>query len=326
MSYRRKVLTLAPDERRPIEDRVRLLLKAAGVKEPPTPTENIIACAKMIESGEIDLDDFRESLLERGLRRLIEHVDIGQLWNKVRGFFRYDDRIFYVDPTQHRHKQIQTTYHEAYHAIDPMHKEMSDLIHLDTDETLAAWAKRKMEREANLGASLIRFQMGRLQRESRDLPMSMESICYLSERFDASIHGTLRHYVECGDRTCIMLVFKLKPKSTVAGEPYYTLRYYLPSPEYEARFEMIWSESVCPDDMLFTVVNSAQPNMPSYDEVTLTDSAGNPVSCIVQGFHNHYDILVFIYPKPKKTPDTRVIFGVAPASDSSKEIKGIVYS
>ncbi len=308
MSYRRKVLTLAPDERRPIEDRVRLLLKAAGVKEPPTPTENIIACAKMVESGEIDLDDFRESLLERGLRRLIERVDIRQLWNKVRGFFRYDDRIFYVDPTQHRHKQIQTTYHEAYHAIDPMHKEMSDLIHLDTDETLAAWAKRKMEREANLGASLIRFQVDQLQRESRDLSTSMESICYLAERFDASIHGTLRHYVECGDSACIMLVFNLEPKSTVSGEPYYTLRYCLPSLEYERRFNIMWPERVCPDDRLFTVVNNAQPDMPSCEEFTLTDSTGNVVPCIVQGFHNYYDILIFIYPKPSKRPRSQVVF------------------
>lgn len=307
MSYRRKALILTRDERRPIEDRVRSLLKAAGVKEPPTPTENVIACAKMVESGEIDLDDFRESLLERGLKRLIERVDIGQLWNRVRGFFRYDDRIFYVDPTQHRHKQIQTTYHEAYHAIDPIHKEMSDLIHLDTDETLAAWAKRKMEREANLGASLIRFQVDCLQKESRDLPISIESIYYLADRFDASVHGTLRYYVECGDNACLMLVFNVEPKSTAAGEPYYTVRYYLPSLEYEKRFNTTWPEYVYPDQKCFTVVNTAQPNIPSYDEFNLTDSAGNIVPCIAQGFHNHYDILVFIYPKPKKRSKARVI-------------------
>jgi hypothetical protein len=287
---------------------VRLLLKAAAVREPPTPRENIIACAKMVESGEIDLESFRDSLLERGLRRLIERIDVAQLWKKVRGLFRYDDRIFYVDPTQHRHKQIQTTYHEAYHAIDPIHKEMSDLIHLDTDETLALWAKRKMEREANLGASLIRFQVDRLQRESRDLPTSMESICYLAGRFDASIHGTLRHYVECGDNACVMLVFNLEPKSTISGEPYYTLRYYLPSSDYESRFNVPWPHWISPGHWLFTVVNNVQPDMPSYEEFTITDLAGNVVPCIAQGFHNHYDILVFIYPKPKKTPKTQVIF------------------
>jgi len=199
VSYRRRVITLSEDERRPIEERVRLLLKAAEVKKPPTPREDIIACAKMVEAGEMALDDFRGSLLKAGLGRLITRFNLSELWNKVRGLFRYDDRVFYVDPRQHRHKQIQTTYHEAYHAIDPAHKKLSHLIHVDTEETLALWAKRKMEREANLGASLIRFQVDRLQRESRDLPTSMESICYLAERFDASIHGTLRHYVECGD-------------------------------------------------------------------------------------------------------------------------------
>lgn len=312
MSYRRRVRTFSQDERRPIEDRVRSLLKAAAVKEPPTPREDIIVCAKMVASGEIDLDDFRESFLQRGLRRLIERVDLVQLWKKVRGLFRYDDRVFYVDPTQHRHKQIQATYHEAYHAIDPAHKEMSEIIHLDTEETLVPWAKVKMEREANLGASLIRFQVDRLQKESRELSTSMESICYLSERFDASIHGTLRHYVECGDSTCVMLVFNLEPKSTVAGEPYYTLRYYLPSSEYEKCFNSMWPDCIYPDQKPFIVINNAQPDNPSYDEFTLTDLAGNVVPCIAQGFHNHYDILVFIYPESKKKPKSRVVFDKKP--------------
>jgi hypothetical protein len=299
---------------------VRLLLKAAEVQGPPTPRENIIACAKMVEAGEIDLDDFRESLLKRGLRRLVERFDMTELWKKVRGLLRYDNRVFYVDPTQHRHQRIHCTYHEVYHAIDPVHKETSDLIHLDTNETLAPWAKRKMEMEANLGSSLIRFQVDQLKQESRDFATSMETICHFAERFDASIHATLRRYVEDYDDSCIMLVFNETAEITSAGEPYYTLRYYLPSPKYEERFDHMWPEYVYPDERLFTVVNNAQPDKPSCEELALTDSSGNAVPCTAQGFHNHYDILVLIYPKPKKKPGTQVVFKTANNRNASHQL------
>lgn len=308
MSNQRRSRSLSKDERQPIEERVRSLLKAAGVKGPPTPRDDIIACAKMVEAGEIDLDSFRESLLQRGLRRLLERVDAFALWKKVRGLFQYDDRVFYVDPTQHRHQQTHCTYHEVYHAIDPAHKENSDLIHLDTDHTLAPWAKKKMEMEANLGASLIRFQMDRLTRESRDLHPSMDSICYLAGRFDASIHATLRRYVEDQDDSCIMAVFNPEPGVTTAGEPYYLLRYYLCSPGYDGRFSIMWHDTLCPGGWLFNIVNNAQPNKPSYDEPSLVDYSGNAVPHIVHGFHNRYDILVFIHPKPKKTSKRQAIF------------------
>jgi len=108
-----------------------------------------------------------------------------------------------------------------------------------------------------------------------------------------------------------MLVFNIEPKSTVAGEPYYTLRYYLPSFEYERCFNIVWPECVYPDHSLFTIVNNVQPDMPSYEEFTITDSTGNIVPCIAQGFHNHYDILVFIYPKAKKKPGTQIVFRTA---------------
>ena len=254
------------------------------------------------------LDEFRESMLQRGLRWLIEHGDVTALWKKVRGFFRYDDRVFYVDPTQHRHQQTHLTYHEAYHAIDPVHKENSYLIHVDTDETLAPWVKSKMEMEANLGASLIRFQGDRFRREGRDLPTSMETICYLADRFDASIHATLRRYVEDDHDTCIMLVFNAQPKITSLGEPFYTLRYYLPSVAFERQFNILWPDALHPDHWMFHIVNGAKPRKPSFEERDLRDSYGSVIPVVAQGFHNTYEILTFVYRRPKRTPKTRVIF------------------
>jgi hypothetical protein len=308
--YRRKVQTLIPEERRPIEERVKLLLKAAGVKGPPTPTQSIVDCAQMVHVGEIDLEDFRESLVQRGLRRLLNLADVSQLWRKVKGFFRYDDRVFYVDPTLHPHQKNHHTFHEAYHAIDPAHEIVSEVIHLDTAQTLSPWAKRKMEREANLGASLIRFQVDQLQKEACDLPNSWETVCYLAGKFESSIHGALRHYVEYHVDACVMLVFNPIADVTISGEPYYTLRYYLPSPRFESRFESSWPERLYPDDKLFSIVNSARPNQPSCDEIVLADLSGNRVVCVAQGFHNHYDILILVFPKPSTQPRKRLLFNI----------------
>ena len=310
MSYRQKVQTLVPEERRPIEERVKLLLKAAGVKGPPTPIQSIVDCAQMVHVGDIDLEDFRESLMHRGLRRLLKLADVSQLWRKVKGFFRYDDRVFYVDPTLHTHQKVHHTFHEAYHAIDPAHEIASEVIHLDTVETLSPWAKRKMEREANLGASLIRFQVDQLQKEACDLPNTLETVCYFAGKFESSIHGALRHYVEYHKDACVMLVFDRTADVTGNGEPYYILRYYLPSSQFESRFESAWSERLYPDDKLFSIVNNALPNQPSADEIVLTDLSGNRVVCIAQGFHNRYDILILVFPKPTTQPRRRVVFKI----------------
>jgi hypothetical protein len=310
VTFRQSLQRLSRDEQRLIEERVRSLLKSAAVEEPPTPREAIIRCAKMVEGGEIDLDDFRESIIERGLRKLVEGLDFETVWRKVRGLFRYDDRVFYVDPNQHPHQQVHATFHEAYHAIDPAHKELSEIIHLDNDQTLAPWVKRKMEMEANLGASLIRFQLNRLQREARDFPVNMETIVYLAQRFDASIHSTLRRYVEDIDELCMMLVFDPEPRMTTSGEPYYILRYHLASTNFEERFNTNWPCFILPDHWIFKAINDALPNKPSLYEWFLTDFHDNDFACIAQCFHNRYHVLALIYPKRKTRSKASLLFRI----------------
>src|SRR4051794_25544550 len=98
----------APD----ISDVVQKLLRAAGVGETlPTPKEEIIRSARLVESGELDLAAYEETLTEkaRGFFR--------KAMGKVLGFVDRRTEMFYVDPEIRGPRRKFITFHEVTHKI-----------------------------------------------------------------------------------------------------------------------------------------------------------------------------------------------------------------
>src|SRR5216684_9016448 len=90
-----------------VTDEVRKLLRAAGVRgQIPTPKSQILACARLVEIGELDLSLYEESITERTVNLFYKAM------NKVRGFFDRKTKQLYVDPTLYDSKKTFVTYHE----------------------------------------------------------------------------------------------------------------------------------------------------------------------------------------------------------------------
>ena len=103
-----------PSSATAVTEEVRRLLRDADVLgQIPTPKSQILACARLVETGELDLALYEESIPEKAIGLFYGAM------NKVRGFFDRRSQQLYVDPTLYDPKKIFVTYHEVIHKITP---------------------------------------------------------------------------------------------------------------------------------------------------------------------------------------------------------------
>src|SRR3546814_10163766 len=73
--------------------------------------------------------------------------------------------------------------------------------------TLDTFIKAQFEREANVFASEVLFQMDIFAEEAGDLTFGMAAPLQLAKRYGASVYATARRYVMASDRVCAVLIF-----------------------------------------------------------------------------------------------------------------------
>ncbi len=191
-----------PSSAMDITAEVRKLFKAAGVGDRvPTPKADILACAQLIETGELDLEGLQTNSVRpspgkcsrQGLRKttLLLHS-------------RAQGRLCRHLPSPQGRKNF-VTYHEITHRVSPWQR---SIFATDDQFTLDPRCEDAFEAEANFGAAEILFQGDRFETEARDFPIGLQTISFFAERYDASYHATFRRLVERSDRPCLLLVLK----------------------------------------------------------------------------------------------------------------------
>ena len=165
-------------------------LKASGaLGVHPTPLEAVRAHAGL------------EVVESPGLRREV----LGAVW--------LEERTLFVAGGQSAPRRRFTEAHELTHALCPWHEAV---LRLDTAAELFGPARHALEAEANAGAAMLIFQGAPFAAEAAALPTSLASVRALAERYGASLHATLRHYVHSHPRPVAMLTvgrFPLKDGS-----------------------------------------------------------------------------------------------------------------
>ena len=78
-------------------DRIaRRLLRAAGVGDQlPTPQDDVIECAELVVSGQVDLDDFKDTFLRKASRAFFSG------WEKIKGILDVRERAIYIKDDIH---------------------------------------------------------------------------------------------------------------------------------------------------------------------------------------------------------------------------------
>jgi hypothetical protein len=190
-----------------IEQQTRLLLRRAGARGVfPTPVDEIVAAAGLTIPEE---SMFSNSIIEQApeyLRRKIR-----KLTGPVKAILDRKVREVHIDPSINNQGHAAfLKLHETTHQILPWQQ---DLAYADEAATLSPAARALQEREANLGASNLLFQLEAFDDVSRQYETAMASVLDLAQLVGASGHATFRRYVRGHDGIAAGVVMDLSPCS-----------------------------------------------------------------------------------------------------------------
>jgi len=294
--------TLLQQSSEEIKKRVGYLLLAAEVKDKlPTPKEDIVACAKLVEIGEAELSKYEEGWLKKGGNFLKSAL------SKIKGLLDFRETIIYANPNIHHSQKTFVTYHEVTHRILPWHEGLYN-PHIDTDYSIDPRVATGLEIEANLGASLIQFQIDRFAKELKDLPLGLGSAIDLAERYETSLHSTFRKYVEDNNRPCALLVLEVLVNGTSDKQKILQLWYPLQSHKFTREFGMLdWEKLYYPGHPIYDTILSDSLEWVKTGEIFLKDLSGFKKKCRIEAFYNTFNHFVLIYPVPRLPSRKKII-------------------
>ena len=266
----------------------RLLKQTDAIGVFPTPVSDIMAAGRIKLAPENVLDERFLRLMRYkagpALRRAIA---------KVVGILDLRDRLVYIDRSLLVVKQTFVKLHETGHAVLPWQRELYTIIE-DSKHELSPDTAELFDREANVFATEMLFQLDGFVLEASDYPFGIKTPISLSRKYGASVYASVRQYVAKNLRDCIVLILN-QPEP--AGELGYrvSIRRSIASPSFQEKFGCLdWPEYFTPEDEVGTVVPVDGRRMSRQREITLIDRNGDRHECLAEAFTSTYQVFVLI--------------------------------
>ncbi len=268
----------------------------------PTPVDRIVEYCDLQLQKNVDISKIHPSYRDKANEFLRSAV------SKIRGIFDTKKRVIYLDLSVGMQKQNFVKLHETAHGILPWQRKLHEIIG-DNDQSLNPDYNDEFESEANYFASATLFQHNRFTDEIGKLNLSIDSGIHIAKVFGASIHATLRRYVECSKNHCALLVLENLKKG---DDPHCFLRNFFCSDSFVEKF----GECVPPqrlDKNWEFVLDYTYGRKYKKDGQVTFDTANGPVTFTYQFFNNSYNAFVFIHPvgEIKKSRTTFIIKDLA---------------
>lgn len=278
-----------------IAERSLQLSGAAGVY--PTPLHEVGAVAAQINEI-VDISDVPADLAAHKPRRLA----------RLLGLIGFKSRTVFLDRSMSSARQHWATGHEVGHGILPWHEAVAQF---DDDARLFRDTREELEREANLAAAYLIFQGNRFVERATDYRLSITTPLALAEDVGASLHATIRYYVESHPEPVALLIAGIYPR--VEGLPIWCS---VQSAAFLERFGPI-SASITnglplSGDKLPTGLQDAIRTSRALgageqsSQVMLCDRNGEWVKMLAEAFSNGHNQFVMFTPKRLARLGTRV--------------------
>lgn len=290
--------SLTPEQLKVIRKHADRILREAGAHGRfPTPVDELIEAAKLSVEQEVSLDG---SFLRRMYHRVTDPIK--HAVDKILGLFDSRQRTIYLDHTAHPSKKVFLKLHETGHGYLPHQRKMFAFIE-ESNATIDADVRDEFDREANVFASEVLFQLSRFTEDAADCEFGIATPVELSKRFGASCYAAIRRYVATNRRACAVLVLN-KPAYEVGNGWSATLRRAFQSADFTIQFgQATWPDSYRPEDVLTSVIATHQ-GFSSPQVVLLRDLNNDTRRCVVESFNSSYQVFVFLYPESelKRSP------------------------
>jgi transcriptional regulator with XRE-family HTH domain len=273
--------------RRRIESIAERALHEAGVdNQTRTPLAAVaeIAGAKAV----LDLDN----------KNLPEEIRVNKppLWKRVLGAVLFRERIVYVDREQHTGRARFTEAHEIAHMLLPWHEETFGL--LDDERRLFYGTQEEMEAEANWAAAHLIFQGRRYHERALSNEISIRTPIALANDYDASMHASIRYYVEHHPEAVAVLVAGRYTQFNGALPIWSSLE----SPSFLEEFgrlsELVPAGGLPVGENAPVLGQLASASMQSVDppseKIDLPNLSGDLKRFVAEAFFNQYSVFVMV--------------------------------
>lgn len=271
------------------------------VSEPPTPVLACVAHANLsIEDrfslGQLPPGEYHALIEEEVFQLAIEHTS---------GLLDRTNRRIYLKAGMVPGRRNFVTLHEVGHGWLPWQR--LHPTHPDGERNLdpdISAREKKEEWEANVFAAEALFQLDRFEREARDLPFELQSAMALADRFDASVHASLRRFVERHDQRAVLLVMERHPVVRAAGPRHRVVAVHSSAP-FRQRYRQWKKPTWLPADLLTPL---RAKNVALHFEGELPIDLGDEViSMALQGFRNEHHILLLGRPRDGQRLPRRLV-------------------
>ena len=168
----------------------------------PTPIDEIMEAAKVFVADE-DLSDegFIKKMAKAAGGTLKKALD------KVLAVLHVAARLVYLDKAVHVAKLPFLKMHETAHAVLPWQKDIYAVTE-DCKKTLAPEIADEFEKEANVFATEVVFQLDTFTNEAADHDIGIMVPVKLKKRYGSSIYSAVRRYVSTHHKACLVLVLE----------------------------------------------------------------------------------------------------------------------
>ncbi|RPJ87599.1 MAG: ImmA/IrrE family metallo-endopeptidase [Acidobacteria bacterium] len=285
--------TVTASELSAIRERADFLLReACAYGRFPTPVDDIVAAAKLQMEREVSLDVNYLTRMYRAVSGKIKRAV-----EKVRGLLHFGARMIYLDLSVKQSKQRFVSLHETGHACLPWQRDLYALME-DGDAELDPETDQAFEREANVFASEVLFQLDSFQEDARSCAFTIKTPIDLAKRYGASTYAAIRRFVSKSQYVCAVLV--LEPPVYEIGRGYtYRLRRAVCSPGFEARYGLVqWP------DVFFTKGHGFASRLPSHFKRKFTQRCRIPSPVprererfYLEAFDTTYQTFALVFPE-----------------------------
>ena len=277
------------DSRQEVAKYARLTLQRAGVGDRlPTPIDDIVSASKLVVAQDVSLAHIHQGFLSKAAGALRSAL------SKLRALIDFREKQIYVDTSMSHHQVNWGKLHECGHQVLPWQRNAYG--YKDDDHTLSADVNAHFEREANLFAAEVLFQLERFTNNAADLPLNVKSPVQLSKRFGSSCHAAIRRFVETNPRPCAVLV--CRPAKQLIDNPYpLELVHAVYSPAFINKFGHLLLPRRFEAEHIFAKHTVEFGTKLLEDgEVELRNGDGEPMRLHFSLFNSTYNVFIFVHP------------------------------
>jgi hypothetical protein len=270
------------------KEALKMLIETGALGRFPTPVDEVLSVAKLEVVPE-DLADlpFLDRMRSKALGSLKRAL------SKVLGIFDVKAGLVFIDHTVKVVKQTFLKLHEVGHSFLPWQRDVYSVIE-DCEGTLEPKTADLFDREANLFATEVLFQLDGFIQETADSPFGIKVPLDLAGKYGASAYAAIRQYVAKNHRACAVVVLNPPENNAEFGFQLTTRRAVVSSAWTEMVGGTVWPEVLSPSHPFWLLIPMGRKRMSYPRSIAIQNQEGVRFDCVAEAFKTPYNTFILI--------------------------------